>query len=61
MLLVFLRTVMAAGERQDQRVISLKFAELPQSARVIGQLIVGESVPRNDVRTHVHSFNEVGK
>ena len=34
MLLVLLRAVMAARQREDQRVISLQFAELPQSARV---------------------------
>ena len=60
MLLVFLRTVMAAGEREDQRVISLQFAELAQSARVIGQLIIGESVPRNDVRTHMYTKDPLG-
>ena len=45
MLLVLLRTVMTAREREDQGVITLYFAELPQSARVVGQLIVGESLP----------------
>jgi hypothetical protein len=45
MLLVFLRAVMAARKRQDQRVIALEFAEPARCARLIGQLIVGKTFP----------------
>ncbi len=55
MLLVLLRTVIAGRERENQRVIALSCAELPQCARVIRQLIVGKCAPRNDVRTHLRT------
>src|SRR5437868_13199788 len=57
MLLVLLRTVMPPRERKNQWIVSLYFAELPRFARVIRQLIVGESVPRNDVRTHLWTLS----
>ncbi len=43
MLLVLLRAIVAACERQDQRVVALDFAEFAQRARVIGQFVVGEN------------------
>jgi hypothetical protein len=35
----------AAREREDQSIIALWFAELPQCARVIGQLVAGNVFP----------------
>jgi hypothetical protein len=45
MLLVFLRAVVAAREREDQRVVALEFAEFAQCARMIGQFVIGEMPP----------------
>jgi len=52
MLLMLLRAVVAAREREDQRVIALKLAELAQCTRVIGQLVVGKGASGHDVRPH---------
>ena len=52
MLLVFLRTVVAAGERKHQRVVALEFAELAQCAHVIRQLVVGKMASGQNVGTH---------
>src|SRR5258705_3328258 len=52
MLLVLLWTVVAAREREDQRIIALQLAELARIARVIGQLVVGKNASRHNVRTH---------
>jgi hypothetical protein len=52
MLLVLLRAVMAAREREDQRVIALQLAESAQCARVVGQLVVGKGASGHDVRAH---------
>src|ERR1700758_2228248 len=52
MLLVFLRAVVAAREREDQRIVALKLAELAQFARVIGQFVVGENASWHNIRTH---------
>src|SRR5579863_9430151 len=52
MLLVFLRAIVAAREREDQRVVALKFADLAQFARVIGQFVVGENASGHNIRTH---------
>src|ERR1700719_4290118 len=60
MLLVLLRAVVAAREREDQRVVALEFAELPQCARVIGEFVVGENVSCNNVRSHLSS-SRVGR
>ena len=60
MLLVFLRTVMAAGQRENQRVVTLQLAELSQRARVIGQLIVGKSFPERCQNAYANSFNQDG-
>lgn len=43
MLLVFFWAVMAAREREDQRIVTLWLAELAQFPRVLGQLVVGEN------------------
>jgi hypothetical protein len=47
-----LGSVTPAAEDEDHRVLSLLFGELPVFRRVVGQLIVGEDSPRNDVRAH---------
>ena len=52
MLLVLLRAEVAAREREDQRIIALKFAEPAQRAGVIGELVVGKSGAGHDVRAH---------
>src|SRR5256885_13111424 len=52
MLLVLLRAVVAAREREDQRVVALQLAEPAWRARVIGQLVVGKAAAGRDVRTH---------
>src|SRR5690348_3361643 len=52
MLLVLLRAVVAASEREDERVFPLQLAQPAQRARVIGQLVIGENSSGNDVRTH---------
>jgi hypothetical protein len=52
MLLVLLRAVVAARERQDQRVVALQLAEPAGRARVIRQLVVGEGGPGHHVSAH---------
>ena len=52
MLLLFLRTLMAARKRQDQGIITLEVAEPPRRTRVVGQLIVRKNVSGYDVRSH---------
>src|SRR5215217_1665784 len=52
MLLVFLRAVVAASEREDQRIVALQVAETPEGPRVIGQLIVRERAAGSDVGAH---------
>ena len=52
MLLVLLRAVVAAREREDQGVVALQLAELARHFRVIGQLVVGNDAAGNDVRAH---------
>jgi hypothetical protein len=52
MLLVLLRAIVAACEREDQRVVALEFTELALFVRVIGQLVVGENASGHDVRAH---------
>ena len=52
-LLVLLRTVMAAREREDHRVVALQLAEPARRVRMIGQLIVGEDASGRHVRAHV--------
>src|SRR5690348_4063351 len=51
-LLVFLRAVVAAGKREDHRVVALKFAEGADRAGVIGKRVVREEPPGHDVGTH---------
>ena len=46
MLLVLLRAVVAAREREDQRVLALQLAQLARRVRVIGQLVVGKRLFR---------------
>src|SRR5207249_4456383 len=52
MLLVLLRAVVAAREREDQRVLALQLAELAWGRCVIGQLVIGKGASGRDVRTH---------
>src|ERR1700683_721950 len=52
MLQVLLRAVVAAREREDQRVVAQEFAECADCARVIGQLVVGENASGHNIRTH---------
>ena len=51
-LLVLLRAVVAAREREDQRVVALELAEPPGDVRVVGQLVVGERAAGGDVGAH---------
>ena len=50
MLLVLLRAVVAARERENQRVVALDFAEFALCARVIWQFVVGENSSGYDIR-----------
>src|SRR5690348_1282003 len=52
MLLVLFRAIVAAREREDQRVLALYLAELTLRARVIGQFVVGENGSGHNLRTH---------
>src|SRR6476620_2614003 len=56
MLLVLFRAVVAAGEREDQRVVALQLAEPAHGIRVVGQLVVGKDAARHNVGTHADSF-----
>jgi hypothetical protein len=49
MLLVLLRAVKAASERQDQRIVPLQLAEPAGRFLVVGQLVVGEDPAGDDV------------
>ena len=51
-LLVLLRAVVAAREREDQGIVALQLAELSGDALVVGQLVVGERGAGLDVRAH---------
>jgi hypothetical protein len=51
-LLVLLRAVVAAREREDQRVAALEFAEPADGAGVVGERVIGEDAAGNDVGTH---------
>src|SRR6185312_12603343 len=52
MLLVLLGTVIAASQRQDQRVIPLNLTQLADCVRVVGQLVVGKNSSGHNVRSH---------
>jgi hypothetical protein len=52
MLLMLLGAIMAAREREDERIIALELAEFARCARVIGQFVVGEYASGHDIRTH---------
>ena len=52
MLLVFLRAVMAARERQDKGISALQLAEPARCARVIQQLIIEEDGPGHELIAH---------
>src|SRR6202008_4120812 len=52
MLLVFLRAIVSARKREDQRVIALQFAEPALCICVVGQLVVRENPSGHDVRAH---------
>ena len=61
MLLVLFRAVVAAREREDQRVISLEVAELAQRARMVGQLDSrGAWLPERCRNAFANSLNEDG-
>jgi hypothetical protein len=51
-LLVLLRAVVPAREREDQGVVALELAQLSRHLRVIRQLVVRERTARDDVRAH---------
>ena len=51
-LLVLLRAVVAAREREDHRIGALQLAELARGVGVIGQLVVGERAAGCDVGAH---------
>src|SRR3954449_1730204 len=51
-LLVLLRAVVAAREREDQRIVALELAEPARRSRVIGQLVVREHAAGCDVGAH---------
>ena len=51
-LLVLLRAVVAAREREDEGVVALQLAEPPRDVRMIGQLVVGERAAGGDVGAH---------
>ena len=59
MLLMLLRTVVAAGERKHQRVVALEFAELAQGAHVIRQLVVRDASGGRCQTAWVDSFKSV--
>jgi hypothetical protein len=52
MLLVVLGAEVAARQDQDHRVAALQLAEAPSGAGVVGQLVVGEPSPGDDVTAH---------
>src|ERR1700688_678761 len=43
----------SAAEDENHWVLSLQFGELPTFRGVIGELIVGEDCPGNNVRSHI--------
>src|SRR4051812_29303315 len=51
-LLVLLGAVVAAREREDQRIVALELAEPARRSRVIGQLVVREHAAGCDVGAH---------
>src|SRR5215471_7544338 len=52
MLLVFLWAVVAAREREDQRVVALQFTQPAQTVAVIGQFVVRKYASGDNIRTH---------
>ena len=52
MLLVLFRAIVAARQREDERIVALQLAEFAQFARVIGQFVVGENASGDDIRAH---------
>ena len=51
-LLVLLRAVVAACQRQDERVVALDLPDAADGAGVVGQRVVGEDAAGADVGTH---------
>src|SRR5436305_15089777 len=51
-LVVLLRAVVAAREREDHRVVALDLAEGARDPVVVGQLVVGERGAGDDVGAH---------
>ena len=54
-----LGSVTPAAEDEDHGVVSLQVGELPVFRGMVGQLIVGEDGPRNNVRSHMISSKAV--
>src|SRR5262249_53071014 len=52
MLLMLLRAVVTPRECENQRILALHLAEPPQSARIIGQFVVGKNTSGHDIRAH---------
>src|SRR3954471_2356921 len=52
MLLVLLGAEQAARQREDQRIVALKLAQLAGDFGVVRQLVVRKGGARNDVSTH---------
>src|SRR6266487_6615739 len=52
MLLMLLGAIVAARERENQRVVTLQVTEPAHGVRMVGKLVVGEHCARRDVRTH---------
>ncbi len=50
-LLVLFRTVVAAGEREDHRIPALELTQRAHGIGVVGQRIIGEDAPGDDVGT----------
>jgi hypothetical protein len=51
-LLVLLRAVVTAREREDQGILALDLAELSRNVLVIGQFVVGDGGAGGDVAAH---------
>jgi hypothetical protein len=51
-LLVLLRAVVPAREREDQGIVALDLAEPAGDVLVVGKLVVGERGARDDVGAH---------
>src|SRR5215211_2756905 len=52
-LLMLLRTVVAAREREDQRIVALQLAQPPRGPLMVGQLVIRERAAGCDVGAHL--------